>query len=239
MSDEEKKVDVKSTESEEQTEQNIDNQEQKKEERTVPLRVHIEERKKLQAKIAEAEEDAEIARSLSKVSGKDRATLRKEIELAQQKKQTQPQPQQTSQPNDEIRKLREEFANDRRERELDKFAESNIVDIDSDMREDILDYSKAHDISVREATFARYGDTIIDGMKKTSEKKAKKETADMAMVSNSSMGDPFTTRTEVPLSPAELQAAEKAGMSPSEWAAYASDDPSVLRDYINKQKKKE
>lgn len=238
MSDENEKVEVESTETEPMVaEQNIDNQEQK-EEKTVPLRVLTEERKKLQARIAEAEKDAEIARKLVEASGKDRETLRREIELAnQQRMKTQPQYQQPVQQNDELRKLREEFADDRRERELEKFAQTNILEIDSDMREDILNYAKVHDISVREATYARYGDTIINGMKKTSDKKARQESADMAMVSNLGSSDPFVTRTEVPLSPAEIKAAEKAGMSLSEWAAYSSNDPSVLRDYIKKQKK--
>jgi len=238
--------------SEEDT-KNIDNKigdAPEKETHNVPLPELLKERKerqKWQKMYEDAQVKVQIADRLSKLSnGADTTTLQRQLDDLESKRAgtpTQPQYQQYTQPNTqpntydkEIREIKEQLADQKLETEFEKISNSGLLDVDNDIKEDVMTYAKEKGLSIKEAMFARYGETIINNRRKSETSKAKIEAAEKVLSTNSSSADIFSKMTErVELTAFELEAAKMMGQTPEEFALYASDDREAHAKYHKKK----
>jgi hypothetical protein len=259
MSEEIKETAEEVVEPEEQSEENIDNgdseksteDKDEKDENVVPVSVLIAERnkrKKYQKMIEDFKPKVEVADELAELSKTDINGLKQRIADLKNKSQAQQQqygnqnrqPQYNTTPYDaKIKALEEKLDNDLREREFERFANEGLLEINDDIRDDIMQYSKDKDVSVEEAAYARYGKVILKSQLKSGEKASKKDAARAAYAGvKGSAGAPSVSEKST-LSEMQKGFVQEHGLDASRYEIASSDDQEAIHDYYRKLKQKQ
>ena len=233
------------TEGEQPKEQNIENNSNSNHENTVPVATLVAERKKLKAEMEKYREAAEFADELAQVSQTDLQTLKRNLEDVKRKRQgipnqqygqqaTQQTSQQSSQLEREIREIKERLEKSELENDLNTFAKSGLLEVDEDIKSDILDYAKSKGLSVKEAAYARYGDVILGNRERTAKKNKNLSGASVAY--GSAKGGGMVQSPKIDLSDMQRSVASELGIDESEMAIWASGDNEAIARLFEKKK---
>lgn len=229
--------------------ENVENKENKEniekrisdgtEARTVPLASMIAERKKFQKQIDELKDKAGLTDDLAEMSHTDTAGLKKRIiEMKKNPQYNQPYQQQTQYSNtseleEKLKRLTDSFELSEQRKELEAFSKTGLLELTSEMEDDVLAYAKEKKMTVQKAIFAQYGETIIDVKAKTLEHDAKSNGA-AKVFSSATSGGSIPGSGKVELTALQSEYADRVGMSKEKYAILQSGDADAIAQLYKK-----